>query len=118
MSNLIDKRIEVITALIRASRPLDDIASELGTFLWDADDNHGCILRKNDIIYVINRYLSGLVGEDYIEKWANMIECREDIYFDADDESNIREAVHELANPYLTTSLNKARARELILIFT
>jgi hypothetical protein len=49
-----------------------------------------------------------------VERWANLIEGREDISFEGKHEKWIAETVYELANPALTAQLDITRARELI----
>ncbi|WP_407267353.1 hypothetical protein [Tenacibaculum maritimum] len=45
-------------------------------------------------------------------KWANLIECREDIDFELD---TFQEYIFEIANPEINGELTKERIKEIIL---
>lgn len=107
------ERKSLLEKLVRFEAKLAIILPLLQPFGWDSDEIL-VILRREDIISVLNRYLkSGLSASD-VEQWANAIEGREDIGYESGHESTISAAIHELANPALTRPLTIQTAKELI----
>jgi len=109
---MIDRKL-LLKKLIRFDDPVETMPQLLRPFGWDSDTIL-VILRREDIIFVLDRYLqSGLSALD-VEQWANAIEGREDIGYEAGYGSSISATIHTLANPFLTTPLNIQTAKELI----
>jgi hypothetical protein len=106
-------RSSAIENLLNFSRPLDELHRKLSDFEWDFD-GVPIVLRPEHIVHVLRRYLCGELHPSMVERWANLIEGREDISFEGKHEKWIAETVYELANPALTAQLDITRARELI----
>lgn len=106
-------RVDVLRALIELSGSVDSIAKELVRHPWDSDGDAQMLLRSN-VINVLYRYLNEELSDKDIERWANLIEGREDITFEPRYENIIGEIVYELANPYLTVPLTLQRGREIV----
>ena len=105
-------RIEVLDALINLRKPLPEISEFLIHFPWNSEES--LVLEVAQIRRVLERYLSGEISESFVEDWANLIECRDDISFDERNSNLIKELMHTLANPYLTRRLTHNRAKFLI----
>lgn len=106
-------RSTIIELLLSFSRPLDELQRQLSGFDWDFE-GVPIVLHPDHIAHVLRRYLSGELTAAMVERWANLIEGREDLSFDSKHEKWIRDTVYELANPVLTAQLEIPRARELI----
>lgn len=110
------ERLDAVRSLAEYSRSLTEISDHLNTFKWDYEGQLFCF-SKGHIVSVLERYLSGEFTSKNIEEWANIVECREDIYFDKDYEEKIENVIYELANPILTRFLDPFRARDIISVF-
>ena len=106
-------RLEIVKSLIELSRPLDAVAVTICEFSWDYE-GEPVELRREHLVSVLSRYLSGKLSASDVEKWANLLEGRDDICFEKGSEEWINEVVYELANPSLTMPLDIDRARILI----
>ena len=109
-----NERSIVVENLLNFSRPLDELQRQLSSFDWDFE-GITTVLHSEHIVQVLRRYLSGELTASMVEQWANLIEGREDISFDINNEKWVTDTIYELANPVLATPLEIARARELIL---
>ena len=112
MPALMNNRIEVLDALLNLRKPFTEISEALIQFPWNSEEL--LILEVPQIRRVLEQYLSGEVSESFVEDWANLIECRDDIGFDKKDNNLIKELMHALANPHLTGRLTHNRAKFLI----
>ena len=95
----------------------DDLAlieRELRDLPFDADFPIALVAIDN-VISVLRRYMSGLITEERVEQWAELIECRDDIDFAPPDQSMLRHVIQRLANPVLFGNLNDDAARALVL---
>lgn len=101
--------------LISFSKSVNLLAAALNEFAWDFDGSPATIGREH-LARVIERYIEGRLTAREIEEWANLVEGREDIDFEAGYERIVGECVYELANPLLTQRLSPPRAQELILL--
>lgn len=95
--------------LVKLNVPISTIEAALKNMEWDSDVAL-VTLRVADVRSVLDRYASGELSDQDIERWANLIEGREDIEL----EESAKEPLFELANPELTQHLSKARAFDLL----
>ena len=106
-------RLLVVRELIDFSRPVESIQKELAKFEWDYDSD--CVqLKKSNLTSVLKRYLNSELSALDIECWANCIEGRDDICYDAGSEQIIENLIYEFANPTLTQLLNSERAKTIL----
>lgn len=101
-------RRELLVRLVEMERPLEPILTELGKFGWDSEEL--IEVTGSHIINALHSYVEGRATEDEIEEWGNALECRDDLKASG----NVKEAIHVLANPYLTVPLSRQVALELI----
>ena len=106
-------RLDVLKALIELSSPLNDLRSSLQKFDWDFQ---GVPIEfgRIHLVNVLRRYLNRELVATDIEQWANLLEAREDIFFEKNAEGQLDEVLYELANPVLTASLDDDRASAII----
>ncbi len=107
------ERKSLLEKLVGFDAKLAIILPLLRQFGWDSDKTL-VILQREDIVSVLDRYLKSVLSASDIEQWANAIEGREDIEYEAGHGSTISAAIHELANPILTASLTIKNAKKLI----
>ena len=106
-------RLALVRELLEFSRPLEEVMARLAMLDWDFE-GRGVELTKKHLSTALQRYIQNELTEFEIELWANQIEGREDIEFEADSVKEIDDVLHELANPALTQRLDYARARILL----
>lgn len=96
-------REAVLSSLIRFDAPITKLRTELGSLSWDSDPV--ITLSRHDIVAVLERFATGKIDALTVEDWANLVECREDIDFEAGYEDVVHAAIHDLANPLLSGEL-------------
>ncbi len=106
-------RIDLVRALVEFSRPLDAIEPLLREFDWDYAGN-AVELHRSHVVEVLNRYLNRELIASDVERWANLLEGRDDVSFEETSAALIQESLHELANPDLTFALSQPRAKSFI----
>ena len=98
---MLGDRIQTLRALIAYGLPIEPVLADLQSFGWDAPESL-VTLNREDIIRILDRYLTGELTAEQVTDWANLLECREDIGFPEGDEDLLSETIFRLANPYLT----------------
>ena len=63
-------RKETLEKLIKFDGDLNEILKTLSEFEWDSD-NHLVILQSDDIVFVLNKYLSGEISSKQVEICIN-----------------------------------------------
>ncbi len=71
-------------------------------------------MSPNDLTRVLSRYLALELSGEAVEDWANLVECRDETTFPLSAGVDLREIIHELANPLLTRPLTGDTAAELV----
>jgi len=92
-------RQAILSSLILLDGPIRDLQAKLALFSWDAGPV--ITMTRRDIVAVLERFSKCAIDAAALEEWANLIECREDIRFEAGHEKIIAAALHDLANPEL-----------------
>lgn len=104
-------RVELLTALLGFREPVSALAQELSAFGWDSADEL-VALHRRDISAVLRRFMDGEITKQDVTDWANAIEGREDVGYEAGSEPIVRDAIYELANPELTRAVSPDAAKE------
>lgn len=104
-----EKRIELLNQILKAETGFQAAIKELSHYDWDYDGSPS-ILDKEIIKNVLTRYATGQLDLAAIYEWADFIELREDIDYPADQEDEISEILHALANPDTEGPLTLDRA--------
>jgi len=107
----VQARKAALEDLIHLRASVDDALKRLRVFDWDAAPNL-VTLSPATVIEVLDRYLSGDVTAEEIEKWADGIEVREDIAFPLVFDTVLKELFFELANPEINRPLSPETAQE------
>ena len=101
-------RVAVLQALINFHTPLSFALDQLREHPFDSDVELAEV-RSHHVATALKLFLSRELNASQIEIWANAIEMRDDISIESKLE--VREAMHELANPLLTQPLTLLRAQ-------
>lgn len=108
-----DNRYEVLQELIDFEQPLDVISSKLKGFNFDFD-GEPLVLSKEKVIAAINSFITGKKNADELERWANLIEMREDIDFEGICEDSINDVIYKLANPILEEPITTVSCKKYL----
>ncbi|MGH2718940.1 MAG: hypothetical protein ACRDJU_10205 [Actinomycetota bacterium] len=106
----IEDRARALADLVSLNLPVGEAIDSLRRFPWDTE-RWLVILQTEDARRVLAAYLAGQLAADEIELWANAIEGRDDIGFEAGRETELKDFVFELANPELTQNISGERAK-------
>jgi hypothetical protein len=106
------KRIDALQALVRFDKPLGEVFETLSQYPWDGEEL--VVLSCAHVASVLNRFMNGTISAADVENWADAIEGRDDIGFDAESRDLLKDAIWELANPILTNELSRDSAKVLI----
>jgi hypothetical protein len=103
-------RIKLIKKIISYKDVTDKIFADLLSYKWDFEENPA-LLDANDIARVLKLYLDQKITAQDIEKWANFLECRDDVHA----HESIADILFELANPDIEGELTESRAKSILL---
>jgi hypothetical protein len=106
----VDERAEALRNLIELREPIPVTICRLRQFPWDSDAEVVTLIR-DDMIRILDKYLSGELSNASVEEWANALESRDDVRYEPLLGDTLRRIIFELANPLLTAPLQPARAR-------
>jgi len=98
--------------LVNFSSSIADLTHELSLLNYDEEKVY--LIDSMSIIKVLDLYIKGSRTNEEIESWANLIELREDLYYEKERYAEIEEAINILANPILFGSLTHLVAQSLI----
>ena len=104
---------DVLTALIEFSKSVDSLAASLQTIPWDSDDAI-VTLTSRHVLHAISKCLRGDISPADLQKWAELIEVREDIDFDANHFAEINDVMFTIANPDINGELSPANLKDCL----
>src|SRR5215813_10697261 len=105
-------RREVLDSLINFNIDLEAVKIALAKFAWDSPEE--VTLKTKHIQSILERFIHRDLSSVDVENWANLVEGREDIAYDEQDKSTLKQLVFELANPILAGALDHQRAENLL----
>jgi hypothetical protein len=106
-------RESLLRRLVSDAEDAAHTMSLLAGFGWDYNGRPVIVARER-LIQLLAKYLRGELSTAQLEFWANCVEGRDDLAFEAADQSIIEALIFELANPALTQPLTLERARQLL----
>lgn len=106
-------RLSLVRDLLACTDTVQEIAAQLAEMGWDYDGD-GVALTGAHLVAILRRFEAGLLSGEEVETWANLVEGRDDVEFEQEHSEEIEDVLYELANPELTQTLDKARAKMLI----
>jgi hypothetical protein len=104
-------RTTLLNALLHFRAPVRQLIEQLRQCQWDSPEL--VELTPEMVADVLGRHMRGELDCQQVEEWANAIEGRDDVAFEAGHQELLRAALWELANPALAGALDTAHAREL-----
>lgn len=106
-------RTELLQSLVEMQKPILELLDQLHQFDWDSGEPL-ITLTPQHIILVLKKYVDGQIGSSTVQEWADTIHIRDDIGLDPVHENNLRDVLHELANPFLVQPLTLLSAKRLM----
>ncbi|MFN2384914.1 MAG: hypothetical protein ABR576_01270 [Thermoanaerobaculia bacterium] len=94
------KRQEAGARAISFAASVPDLSRDLAPFPWDCESPLGVMTRAH-VLAVLDRYSAGQLSAEAVEDWANLLEGRDDIAFEPGFETEVKDAVWRLSNPFL-----------------
>lgn len=107
------KRETILRKLVSFSEPLENISDQLSLFKWDYE-GEPYFIYSSDLIAVLSRFLSGEIEGSSVERWADLIECRDDLDYANENHEQLREAIHILANPLINEDISPNLCQNLL----
>jgi len=104
------ERADLVTKLVRGGPLSEHYLARLSSFGWDSDRDL-VTLTKADVCAVLDRHVRGELSADDLVRWAEQVEVREDIGFEAGYEDALFNVIFELANPTIHPEPTSAAAR-------
>lgn len=102
-------RKDILKDLILFKANLSDLQNELSQYSWDIEEPI-LMISIHDFSDVLKRCIENKINFDDLVRWANIIECRDDLDFEVKE---IQEIVFELANPEINGEITKERLKEI-----
>ena len=101
-----NRRAEVLQELVRFEKPTEPLMRELRAFGWNwLAEAPLVVLKKEDLLRVIDRYLGGEITAAQLQEWAENLEVREDVAFDQSEEDLLDDIFFRLATPFINQPL-------------
>lgn len=93
-------RAATLRSLIEYQLPIEPTVTQLHQLNWDVDTAYATITSE-DFSKILERFRNKEITAEEVHYWAELIECREDIDFEAGHEELLSEYIFHLANPDL-----------------
>lgn len=107
-------RTAALRALVQLQIGLGAAITGLARFPWDCAEEL-VTLTCEDLIRVLNKYLSGEITAYDWERWADTLEGRDDVGFDEDSRELIKEFIFQSATPEIFEPLTPLLASKWLL---
>ncbi|WP_125721115.1 hypothetical protein [Pseudoalteromonas rubra] len=101
-------RVEALKEIVTFGTEKEKAHSEIIKFGYDSEEELFEVT-KPILASVLNMYLTSRITEYELERWANFIECRDDLNYDL-----VREHIYSLANPYLVGEISREKVTEIL----
>ncbi len=108
-----NRRAQLLTELLSPHRPIELIREELSRFPWDSDSDL-VILKRTHLKSMLGNYIADHMTVADIAAWAEAIEGRDDVGFEAEHEELLKTILFELSTQELGRPLSRSHAERLI----
>ena len=102
-------RKNILTDLVYINGNLSELQNELSQYSWDSDEPI-LIISELHFSDILKRGIENKITFEDIEKWANIIECREDLDF---ENEKMQEIIFELASPEINGKITKESLKKM-----
>jgi len=101
---MMNRHFQILESLLNFNQPLNELKKNLKTLPWD-NENEIIVLKRIHVIKILERYINKELNSDEISEWANLIEGREDVGFEQNNEDVLKKVIFEMANPEINGPL-------------
>lgn len=105
-------RLEILDRIVHCKDLNKSLLNKLKQFSFDSEEL--VILELCHIASVLLRFSRGEIDKNTVHQWADAIEGRDDIGFQLNYESKIKQTIFELANPSLFLNFDIERALDIV----
>jgi hypothetical protein len=109
-------RTSLLSELVEQPIAEDTTVEALRTYGWDCDERL-VIVTKAHIRNVLSSFYAGTIDSAQVRDWANRIEGRDDIGYEAGGEGVVNEAIFWLANPYINYPIDEHIGQRIEALF-
>jgi len=106
-------RAEILKELVRFEKPAEPLMRELRSFGWDWSGAPLLVLKKEDLLRIIDRFLTHNISATRLHEWAENLEVREDVAFDENEKELLEEIFFRLAAPEINEPLTFASVQKM-----
>jgi hypothetical protein len=107
------RRAEILQELARFETPTEPLLRELRSFGWDWPDAPLLVLKKQDLLRIIDRFLVSQISAAQLQEWAENLEVREDVAFDEADAELLDGVFFRIATPEINEPLTPEVVRRM-----
>lgn len=108
-----NRRAEILEELLIFEKPPAPLMRELSAYGWDWPGAPLLVVKKEDLLRLIDRFLSRSIGAEQLQEWAENLELREDVAFDEAEEELLDDMFFRIATPFINEPLTDEAAREM-----
>lgn len=106
-----DNHEKKLLELITFAKPLNQLKSITQQLDWDSDHDV-VIITLAEFKNILKRFIANSITVEEITQWAELIESREDIGYEANTRLDIQEIIIEIANPLLNGVFSREQASQ------
>jgi hypothetical protein len=108
----LEDRASLLRRVVRYETPLEDTLVLLRTYGWDSDEEL-VTLTASDLVALIDRFFTGELSARQIQHWAELLELRDDVGFEARWAEHLALAVRQLATPEVFGAVTPSLLRQM-----
>jgi hypothetical protein len=112
-SQKMNRRAEILAELVRYETPTEPLMRELRAYGWDWHGEPLLILKKEDLIRIIDRFLRKDITAEQLQEWAENLEVREDFSFEKEEEESLDDVFFRIATPFINEPLTENAVRKM-----
>jgi len=109
----VKRRAEILQELVRFEAPSAPLVRELRSFGWDWSGEPLVVIKKEDLLRVIDRFLAGELSAPQLQEWAENLEVREDVAFDEEERDLVDPIFFRIATPEINDPLTLDVVRQM-----
>jgi hypothetical protein len=108
----LENRTSLLARVVRYELPIEDTLALLRAYGWSSG-RELVELTVADAVAILERYLAGALTGRQVQHWAELLELRTDLGYEARHGDELRRLLYVLANPEVNESLSPSLARRL-----
>lgn len=102
----------LLESLVDWSKPINETLDALSQFGFDSEPL--VALKGEHVIKLLSDYVAGKIDESLVERWADAVEVRDDLYYEAEGGDDLKAIIYDLANPLLSGPLTTEEASRMM----